>query len=168
MPIITGSDGFEFEEVVIEFDGDEHFDFYSVEVREECRCWAPYSFLIGGEEPSVRVQIKNTGEHLVSISGYVADGQIYSESVDLRFSGRDVDATAIHKNLNAKSDVLVGGNLMVSGDISFFGDMHIDGQSVPDYIATEVQNANIAADQVTPAEIETAKREAIKYGIIFG
>ena len=51
-------------------------------------------------------------------------------------------------------------------DISFFGDMHIDGQSVPDYIAVEVQNANTAADQVTPAEIETAKREAIKYGII--
>ena len=162
MPIITGSDGFEFEEAIIEFDGDQNFDFYSVEVREECRCWAPYSFLIGGNEPSVRVQIKNTGEHLISISGYIADGQVYSETVDLRFSGREVGATPVHNDLDVK------GNLLVSGDISFLGDMWVDGQNVPEYINTQIQNANVAADQVTPAEIETAKREAIKYGIIFG
>ena len=302
--IITGADGFEFEEAIIQFEGDENFDFYSIEVREECRCWAPYSFVIAGTEPSFRFPIKNTGEHLITLSGYIADGQVFSEQVQLRFSGRESDINVLHKDLrvggdlyidgeilsslvlgkdgdldvrgtsllndlkvtdlvvtgsltslgptttndlvvsgqtlitenlmvsglttlsgisvidgvmgdlsvqgildvsgestmhglivsnnldtygnlmvtqetslhslnvsqsaNIENNTTIGGNLSVTGDISFFGDMWVDGQSVPDYINQQVQNANTAADQVTPAEIEASKREAIKYGIIFG
>jgi cytoskeletal protein CcmA (bactofilin family) len=302
--LITGSDGFEFEEAIIQFDGDENFDFYSVEVREECRCWAPYSFVIAGTDPSFRFPIKNTGEHLIHLSGYIADGQVFSEQIELRFSGRETDINVLHKDLrvggdlyidgeilssivlgkdgdldvqgtsllndlkvtdltvtgslkssgptitndllvsgqaaitgdlmvsglttlsglsiidgvigdlnikgdldvsgqstmhglivsnsldtygnlmvtqntslngldvsqsaNVQNDMTIGGNLSVTGDISFFGDMWVAGQNVPDYINQQIQNANVSADQVTPAEIETSKREAIKYGIIFG
>ena len=145
MPTITGIDGFEFQEAIITFEGNSHFDFYSVEVREECRCWAPYSFLIGGGEPSIRVPIKNTGEHLVSISGYIADGQIYSDAVELVFEGENPSINTVHKDFRVDGDLYIDGeiltsslisegstvmsDLVASGDVAVTGDLMVSGDA---------------------------------------